>query len=435
MIVRSFLLMLFFSAIASMAGPFAEVAKTEHFELRTFEGKDSVLSLYGRDVLEKAYDRIGKNIGARPSKPIPVEFYPSWKAFIEVSTLTEAEVRTTGTIALCKFGKLMLTTPRALAHGYSWMDTLAHEYTHFVISLATADRTPVWLHEGIAKYEEIRWREEVGGELPRESQALLQKRMAKKTLIPFDQFHPSIAKLKTAEDAAVAFAEAFYFVKYLIESQGGYETLRSVLGLIREGLDAKEAIARVEGKSFDQVYAAWLGWLTMQNLPVDPSVRAKEAELKDSDTLVTDALSEMEGTGRGRDFVVLGDLLREQRRYVAAMIEYEKAKGAFPSASAALLNRIADVAISAKDNERAMTALNEAAAVETDYPTTFIRRAELFMAKGDTPSAKSDLLWALSINPFDPRIHQGLLEIAKKKKDSDLQSRSETILRSLSPVK
>ena len=41
-----------------------------------------------------------------------------------MSTLTEKEIETTGTIALCKYGKLMIVTPRATVFGYPWMDTL-----------------------------------------------------------------------------------------------------------------------------------------------------------------------------------------------------------------------------------------------------------------------------------------------------------------------
>ena len=51
-----------------------------------------------------------------------------------MSPLTEDEIETTGTIALSKYNKLMVVSPRATLFGYPWMDTLAHEYTHLVVS-------------------------------------------------------------------------------------------------------------------------------------------------------------------------------------------------------------------------------------------------------------------------------------------------------------
>ena len=40
-----------------------------------------------------------------------------------------------GTIAICKYNKLMFTSPKAMLRGYEWLDTLSHEYVHFVISV------------------------------------------------------------------------------------------------------------------------------------------------------------------------------------------------------------------------------------------------------------------------------------------------------------
>jgi hypothetical protein len=43
-------------------------------------------------------------------------------------------------------------------HGYPWLDTLAHEYTHFIVSRVSHNTVPIWFHEGLAKFEERRWR-------------------------------------------------------------------------------------------------------------------------------------------------------------------------------------------------------------------------------------------------------------------------------------
>ena len=38
------------------------------------------------------------------------------------------------------------------------MDTISHEYVHYVITRKWGKQIPLWLHEGLAKYLEARWR-------------------------------------------------------------------------------------------------------------------------------------------------------------------------------------------------------------------------------------------------------------------------------------
>ena len=38
--------------------------------------------------------------------------------------------KTTGTVAVAKWGRVTLLSPRASPHGYAWRDTMAHELTH-----------------------------------------------------------------------------------------------------------------------------------------------------------------------------------------------------------------------------------------------------------------------------------------------------------------
>src|SRR5690606_7928550 len=75
-----------------------------------------------------------------------------------VSGLPLEAAETTGTVAVARWGRVTMVSPRAMQRGFPWADTLAHEITHLLISRATADRAPLWLQEGVAKREEQRWR-------------------------------------------------------------------------------------------------------------------------------------------------------------------------------------------------------------------------------------------------------------------------------------
>ena len=404
--------------------------KTPHFDLRFQPGKDQILAMYAGDALETAWERIGSNLGAKPKERMVIEFYPSWKQFTDVSTLTEKEVKTSGTIALCKFNRMMVTTPRALLRGYRWIDTVVHEYVHYVVNRATDTQTPVWMHEGIAKYEEIRWRKERGSEIARRSQALLKHRLEKETLITFEQMHPSMAKLPSAEDAELAFAEVFYFIKYIVEENGGFSKLRGILNLIQKGKGANQAVATAFGMPFNRVYKNWMAWLKKQPLATDRIGRKEEIAFKDADKRVDEAHIEAREiqNEKAKGWMRLGDLLVEKNRNRAALIEYEKARKNLRNPEPLLLAKISHAALTLGNKAQAESALTEAITAAPDRASNLVLRGLLYLDQKKYKKAEADLLNANAINPFDPRIHIGLKEIYGKRSKPLKMKRETTIL-------
>jgi hypothetical protein len=51
-----------------------------------------------------------------------------------------------------------MISPRVLLYGYGWLDTAVHEYVHYLVTIRTRNKAPVWLQEGLAKLLETRWR-------------------------------------------------------------------------------------------------------------------------------------------------------------------------------------------------------------------------------------------------------------------------------------
>ena len=137
-----------------------EVFRHENFEVRYAPGVDEVLVPYAIDTLKATAEALKEELGVEMLSPVRLEIYPDADSLARVSTLSVEAIRTSGTIALCKWGRLMIASPRALMHGYPWLDTIAHEYVHLLLTKATLDRAPVWLQEGVAKFLETRWRED-----------------------------------------------------------------------------------------------------------------------------------------------------------------------------------------------------------------------------------------------------------------------------------
>jgi tetratricopeptide (TPR) repeat protein len=314
--------------------------------------------------------------------------------------LSVEAIRTTGTIALCKWGRLMIASPSALMHGYPWLDTIAHEYVHLLLNKAALDRAPVWLQEGLAKFLETRWRQDEPSlrHDPAASQ-LLHAAAAANELLDFDELHPSIALLPTQEAASLAFAQVSSFMERYY-NEYGREGVQQVLHRVGEGEDARKAFARVAGVPWKTLEARWKHDLSKE--PESPPARLVPRYLRGEAT-EQDELAGVE-LERARNYVRLGDLLWTRSRPAAASVEYAKALGAAP-ADPVVASRYARSAIAGGRPQVAIPALKKTL---EGYPThapalsslaTALFRVSLFEAAKDAANR------AIAHNPFDPQPH------------------------------
>ena len=193
--------------------------ETKHFIIRYQEGRDQVLLPFAEQVLESSYQKLGDLFDFRPQEKVIVEFYPDRRSLAQVSPLTMKDIMTSGTVALCKYNRIMMISPASLVRGYNWMDTLSHEYIHYILTRKSLNRFPLWLHEGVAKHFESRWRE-VNGHLAPILETVLASGLANDYTISLKSMMPSFAKLKTAEDVQLAYAQVSTMVQYMTYLQG-----------------------------------------------------------------------------------------------------------------------------------------------------------------------------------------------------------------------
>ncbi|MGA9523462.1 MAG: hypothetical protein WBV82_18500, partial [Myxococcaceae bacterium] len=88
--------------------------ESEHFVFYFPPGKDEILAPYALDALEKIRKAMAEDLGYAPPGKVRVEVVNDARELSRVSTLTYEQIRTTGTIAICKFNKLMVTSPKAV---------------------------------------------------------------------------------------------------------------------------------------------------------------------------------------------------------------------------------------------------------------------------------------------------------------------------------
>jgi tetratricopeptide (TPR) repeat protein len=407
-------------------------SESEHFVVFHPPGKDEVLVPYLVDALERQRAALEKALGLAPPGKLAVEVVSDVKGLARLTTLSEEEIRTSGTVAVCKFDKLMLLSPKALLKGYEWQDTAAHEYTHLVLTLKSRNEAPIWLQEGLAKWFEGDWRG--GGEpLSPVSAALVKDAAQKNALVTFEEMHPSMAKLPSQERAALAYAEVVLAIELMVQ-RAGPGALPRVLDLVAAGEGTPQAVAGVLGVTFARFLEDWKRHMASRPLPRGGDHELRRLRFKD-DPKQGGAWAEWaEITDEGaRGFARLGEIMRERGRWSAALVEYGKAVRRVGARVPILSDQYALAAMMSGEERLAEKVLVDALAWNPDYAALHVHLARLLLKRQDFTGTREQLLLANRQDPFDPEIHAGLAKALAALGDPAGASREERFARILSP--
>jgi thiol-disulfide isomerase/thioredoxin/tetratricopeptide (TPR) repeat protein len=409
--------------------------EAQDFRVRFRPGVDVILVDEVLDVLRRTDRFVTPLLGAKPPGRTIVELYPDGRSFIAASSLTKDDVEATGVVALAKWSRLLVTSPRVLGRGYDWKTTVSHEYIHLVVAHNTADEAPVWIQEAIARFLDTRWRSgqdayTLGGQ----SGVWLAEALHKGDLVPFAEMHPSLAKIKVLDDrgeidevasarrASVAYAQLSSLMDYCF-TQAGEGVLRVALPAIRRGDDAMEALARATGTaSFEQLVAAWEAWVRQQ-----PDMAGKLANAGDGQG-IADALAPtiLDGgsdeeldpvMSRRRDlanFMRLGELLHRAGRYRAALVEYEKATVPEEGRSPLLANRKAASLVEIGDFAKARQVMAPALEDFPEFAMSWQTMGWIATRERKTGEAIDHLRRALDYNPFHLATREAFLALLRE---------------------
>lgn len=377
-----------------------------HFVILHAPGPDAAIAGLAGEVLDAAWEAIGEDLGLKPADPIRIELLGSPTDLAKLSPLTETDIETTGTIALSKYNKLMVVSPRATIFGYPWMDTLAHEYTHLLVSRLSADTVPVWLQEGLARFEQTRWRTAPEIKLTATEQALLASALKKGRLISFDEMHPSMAKLPSQEAAALAYAEVYTLVGWL-HGKVGYRGIRDALTAQRDGKSARRAVAETLGLSWTAVEKAWRGHLKSvdRTTPARPGKPIRFGKGGQSSENVG-----LEQVGaRARKHARLGGMLRARGMLEAAVEEYEKAL-AVSASEPFVAGKLARTLVELGKHDRAIELASPLVTADAHDAVAAVTLGIARAARHEWPLAIAAFEQALRVSPFDPTTRCGLAE-------------------------
>lgn len=385
------------------------VSEDGRYQVLHEPGKDALLARYAIDVLREADEGLARVFGARMPGPIRLEIYPGSETLAEVSTLTKEQIETTGTIALSKWNRLMITSPKALVRGYPWADTITHEFVHMVLSRITRESAPVWLQEGTAKLFERAWRGGDSTELDLDpaSRALLVDAQREDRLLTFEQMHPSIAMLPSEDDAALAFAQVSTFMSRYV-TKHGLPVLRDAFTRVAQGTDAREALSQAAGVPFARLEADWKAELPRDDGSAQPKLLKTRFKVGDGPA---DESVEVEESDAKR-YMRIGDLLWDRGRAAAAAMEYRKAHRADPL-DPIVAARWGRAALQSGDPHGAVDALTRQAELYPNHGPTQAVLGAAHAQLGNRELARAALHEALWINPFDPSPHCHLAKLGR----------------------
>jgi hypothetical protein len=285
-------------------------------EVRYQDESDRALTPLVVATVTAARDALTRDLGVTWPRPTRITVVRDIMSLSAMTGLPLKDAQTTGTVAVAKWGRVTLLSPRASQHGYTWRDTIAHELTHLALTRATIDHAPLWLQEGVAKREEVRWRD-LGPFDDRPSpDTIVNRGMELKLDLPLDKLGPSIAMLPSADAAMVAFAEVTSFVRFMA-NESKVDVLPKLLAAMREGATPEAALHDVTGLGLKEWDTRWRGYLAekpKESLPAvfglgsspkagakadlrELSARARLAELLLGRDHPTEALAQIDRVG------------------------------------------------------------------------------------------------------------------------------------------
>jgi hypothetical protein len=296
--------------VRATAATILEKDEAAGVEVRFQDEHDRALFPLMVDTVVKAREAIARDLGTDFPKPTRIVVVRDALTLSVMTGLPYAAAQTTGTVAVAKWGRVTMISPRAGHHGYPWKDTLAHELTHLAVTRITHDHAPLWLQEGLAKHEETRWRPANPFDGRPTPESVVIRGIEKKLDLPLDKLGMSLAMLPSPEAAMVAYCEVTSFVRRL-DAQSP-DTLKKLLRELEHTTDASAALQKATGQDLPAWDKAWRAWLAEQPKGPLPSYFGLDAQEKD--------------LTRTRDHARLAELLLERKHPDAALLELAKIK-------------------------------------------------------------------------------------------------------------
>jgi tetratricopeptide (TPR) repeat protein len=210
----------------------------------------------------------------------------------------------------------------------------------------------------------------------------------------------------------------------------GLGGIRKILGLMATGKDDARAIEEVTGMSFGAFKKAWMRHLRGLRLRTHPGMVAERLRFKKKGKKKDDELRDI-ALERARDFTHLGELLRQRGHLRAAVVEYRKAVKLAKNRYPVIQTKLARALIGLGRAPEAAQVLEPTLALYPGFATTHVWLGEAYARTGEADKAIAAFEESARLNPFNPRIHEALWDLYRRKGDEKRADRAARSLRVL----
>jgi tetratricopeptide (TPR) repeat protein len=214
--------------------------ESRHFLVRYEGGGGIDVGRSVVDMLEGAYESLGRDFGVYPKERVQVGIYAT-KTFAELGGIPPEFAE--HVLGFYDFQKLRLRLSASQAGSIALDRLVRHEYTHLLIHRATNGRASRWLHEGLAQVAE-----------PRSAPRLVE------TEVILDRQHFTLDALERMfrSNAVGAAYQLSHVVSEFLVDRRGMAGIRDLLGLLGQGKPMAQALKEGVGVSVEDLEARLL---------------------------------------------------------------------------------------------------------------------------------------------------------------------------------
>ncbi|MGM0440909.1 MAG: peptidase MA family metallohydrolase [Elusimicrobiota bacterium] len=398
---------------------------TEYFTVR-YTGKDKVLAMYLKDFIDDAARRVYEKFGWKPdNRKIILEIYPTRDSFKKASTLTDGQIKVSGAIAICKFNRLMIASPKILTFGYHWPQTITHEYIHLIVGKITGlENMPLWFNEGLAKFYEDIWGKHTGKISPVARNYIIDALKTDTDWVDLGKMKYGMPTLDSSDEVKLGFAQVHAMTKYIKEKYSE-ESIKDILYLLKDKT-ANRAFGEIIKKTGEELFKEWKNYIKNASLTYTAGATLAGYSFKEEKE---DPISRYVAHRAETDLRLAGKF-EKREKYNLSIKKYkdalEKDEG-----NHVIFNRLGRVQLKAEKLEAARESLTKSIMRNPDYAPPYIHLGELYLMENNYSKAEENLLKYVYRSPFNPRVHKMLLEVYKKTGNREKRDREAKIKRIL----
>jgi len=215
----------------------------EHFIIKYRKGEQGYEGYWLKNLLRDTYRQISQDFGTYFNHKTTVLFY-SGNEFHDVT----GQALFVGGLY---DGKIRLPSYHQGFREGDLRTAAVHEMTHAFVAFLSGGRAPVWIHEGLAQYEQ--------NKIQPVNTAIFTAAIRTKSLMPVNRLFSEKLEMDKMDPLEVAlfYQEAFMLVRYMVERFQMYR-VKEILAKFKEGKPAEQAIEEALGISILQLEKEWL---------------------------------------------------------------------------------------------------------------------------------------------------------------------------------